>query len=47
MNGTLEREFFAPKEIMTEQLADGVYFMVFGIKGEPLHYKKLVIVNRQ
>ncbi|NBW36634.1 MAG: hypothetical protein EBR30_16755, partial [Cytophagia bacterium] len=47
MNGTLEREFFAPKEIMTEQLADGVYFMVFGTKGEPLHYKKLVIVNRQ
>ncbi|WP_218022335.1 PKD-like domain-containing protein [Chryseotalea sanaruensis] len=47
MSGKLEREFFTPKEIMTEQLADGVYFMVFGTKGEPLHYKKLVIVNRQ
>ena len=46
-SGQLLREFFSPMNINTENLPDGVYFVVFGTKEKPIHYKKLVIVNRQ
>jgi len=46
LSGNLEREFFEPKEIDTDKLSDGIYFMVLGSHDKPFIYKKLAIVNR-
>jgi hypothetical protein len=46
LTGELQTEWISPQQVNVEDLANGVYSIIFSNGKGPLHYRKIVIMNR-